>query len=1515
MRTEDSLALFDRLAALSPAREAHFVPGTEERSSHSPRPPFQEQALSQQLLCFAEEDASHLARAQAYLVASEFLQHEGQQEAALQATRSALEAAPQLAVGALQARRLAPAQDELLPRSWEAVSRWGQHPSTRLHALLLLAQHLLTQGQPEQALKVLDHGARQGLSDPRLHLERILLTLNPQTEVELSLLPDTLAEALQAVQSYFGHSAQQPDFLALLRASRALTANKPQQAAEHLQELPPSPFLLYLRAHLFASRAETKELAFSLLAELVEQTDSPFIYRTQVRWALEEQDQETLLTLFKHKHFPLAFSLLERLTLLRLYQQELQLSPEEEAELFEQSPSLALSLLPERFWPSVEASSELGAARLGFSLAQSESPQPLLELLQTQPGVPGEELLLQLLRLDLSQGQAAPEQSAQALSALRELPAFSNWEQQELTWLQAVLLEQAELREPALPLYESLREDPTLQSSARRALLALDPTRSAAQEWAEFPSSSPEHKADLLLELALQSPLEDQLELLRSAASAWPDGLLEPALALLRQHTDPDAGAAPPLLTNHTLKHLFFLQAQLHSRDPERAPFSLTPLPEDPSWRWLAAWSHPRSLEELSELGLGDSLWLRWQSGLHSWMRGQLAPSYEAWSTLPAQFGEAWFRPLFAWVAEQQGQTTELHHNWLTQRKSSDPLVRRFAYERLAEFDQARGNHSHALLWKRAQYEEFPEDLQSLLDLQQALLQEGAIEEWAALREQWLQVLPDPDRAQYALWVGATALAQFHFQAAGRHFALHASAQASPSLLALRARQLQAIEQREDEQLSELLPLLLAASERPLDRSSLLFEQATTSLRLGAVETARQAAQENLALRPEHFSTHLLLTRSFLTAPPEEQAPRRQALAQVTSSPELRIALWVQAGELYREAGQNAAAIPCFQEALQLNPAQEGAFHALTELWEEAGELSALSRLLEQRLELELSKEERWELELRLAELALVQDELSKAQAAWEAALELRPQDLPTLRQHAALSLRLQDHSSAERSLLQLRELLPPNEEKLQLLHSLAELYQSALPSTEKSLPIYEELVSLDPEDRQSAARLVELYAEHALPEKATQLQTRLVQTASSEDEKRSAVLRLAELYEQERQDIERAAATLERAYLAWPLQAEVLEAWALFLDRQDRQAAKQTLLSRSERELLRALFEQRLDPALLDTLGRVARLAQDEGQAEAAQAVRAAVLGEESPLSPAGERILTPECDELYAPPSLTESIRHLLQKTGAALDTAFSVDLGSLGAQRAHQEAAGIRLAQIAATLGDRTPEIFLAPSLGARCLPVSLSPLRFVIGAELSRLPSAARDYHLFRAYKLQRLGAGALARSRPEESPILFAALLQVFAPHWQPAGIDAKKLLQARTLIEQGLGRVGYDKDVPPLALEAIGALGNRLEDLGNSAKRMASHAALLATGNPTDSLLALASSQEQPLPPSGPARLRWIENHPEAKELLRFALSSAFLQVRERLKLSPPRPERSAASLPQMPAPPRKFPVPPKPPS
>jgi tetratricopeptide (TPR) repeat protein len=466
-----------------------------------------------------------------------------------------------------------------------------------------------------------------------------------------------------------------------------------------------------------------------------------------------------------------------------------------------------------------------------------------------------------------------------------------------------------------------------------------------------------------------------------------------------------------------------------------------------------------------------------------------------------------------------------------------------------------------------------------------------------------------------------------------------------------------------------------------------------------------------------------------------------------------------------------------------------------------------------------------------------------------------------------------------------LSQKLEPGEELASVFRSLGKLYETQFESWEKAMDTYEAVLRLEPDDTATGRRLVDIYKRLGLAERATSLLTKIIQQQTSPQDKKRDALYLAELYEDVAADPKRASATLERTRRAWPLDAEVLSAVHGFMNRQGQQSGARMMISRAGKDVRRKLDEGRIDPELLDTLAQVERLSENPEAASLIEVTRGAYVGEEIPLSGGGARALHPDLEQLLAPEQLAYPLRTLLRKTARALDAAFPVDISTLGARPTKEGRVRERLRRICEELGEPTPELLVSEGMGVHAAPLTVQPPRLVVGSRMEDQPDEIIDFLLLRTLKLKQLGGGALSRSRPEDGWPMLVALLHIFAPSFRPAKVDGRKVAQARALVEQGLGRVGYDDDVPTLVLETIGSLGTQGQDIAETPRRLATRAATLATTGPGLALRSLAAGGSRPLPEGGPSRFRFVAQNNEARDVLLFCTTENFLKAREQLKL------------------------------
>ncbi len=209
---------------------------------------------------------------------------------------------------------------------------------------------------------------------------------------------------------------------------------------------------------------------------------------------------------------------------------------------------------------------------------------------------------------------------------------------------------------------------------------------------------------------------------------------------------------------------------------------------------------------------------------------------------------------------------------------------------------------------------------------------------------------------------------------------------------------------------------------------------------------------------------------------------------------------------------------------------------------------------------------------------------------------------------------------------------------------------------------------------------------------------------------------------------------------------------------------------------------------------------------------------GKTSPCPPQDRSLATRRLDELLAPELVSPPLRALLRKTGSVLDAAYSVDLRALRAAPLPVSSAAFNsyVQQVGTSFGIRGLEVFVSPALGPVCMPVSSNPPQLVFGqALLDSEDDAARYFLMIRSLKIVQGHAAALSRTAPIELWPVLAAFLSVLAPDWIPQGVDARKLGEAQKRIQAAISQP-LDGEVPVLALEVIGAIGNRASLLGTA---------------------------------------------------------------------------------------------------
>lgn len=182
-------------------------------------------------------------------------------------------------------------------------------------------------------------------------------------------------------------------------------------------------------------------------------------------------------------------------------------------------------------------------------------------------------------------------------------------------------------------------------------------------------------------------------------------------------------------------------------------------------------------------------------------------------------------------------------------------------------------------------------------------------------------------------------------------------------------------------------------------------------------------------------------------------------------------------------------------------------------------------------------------------------------------------------------------------------------------------------------------------------------------------------------------------------------------------------------------------------------------------------------------------------------------------------------------------------------------------------------------------SSTPPRLIVGqALLEGTDEPARTFLVTRALKQLSSRVGALSRAAPIELWPIMAALLGVFVADWTPQSGDARRIAEAKKRIVPALP-AKPDNELATLALEVIGNIGTRASQLGVAVNEWGNRTALLACGDASIAVRALALGQAGGVPADGPERVKWIVRHAEARDLAVFSVSDNYAEARRRLGL------------------------------
>jgi cellulose synthase operon protein C len=1448
-------------------------------------------------------------------------------------------------MAARQMRALAAADGDFraVAPALEMEIRGAATVDARVHAAYFSAEvHRLALQDDATAKKKLDLAVRAQQDDPRAHIAKLTDLLGKSNAPARVRIPESgvLADLLRASEELLrlrGAPAAQGSppatgpRAAFDDARRALSSGEREKAADALERLSTVEGLgqacAWLSTSLLGAEPKLRARSSARLSELAVQGGSRLARRGLVTRALEQGDAEGVRQAIVGSQGEETFSAPDRLALAALTglsAQSLESTVWQVAHEPELRPlAAAFVAAASNGALDVRTGSEASRAeqRLGQALGTAPSDAAGLGYLRgdadafesTHPMSP----LARLLSLEFAKAAQAKGSVAVALG---EWPRSTESPEAERDQRLAAALvhELAGEHSSATVMYRRVLElDPTSEA-ALRALSHAAPgqTGELLIELADHLGASP--RAGLaLLEAALRQGSDDTgyAALLERAKVADPELSLSYRLAEVAARQSGDGAALLTALRSRREASDDSVEQALDLvREALLVAESDLPLADRLLEEALRACPGDLALRELSErmVPTEDQERANWREAAAETSEGATRARLLAEAALErgrAGDHEAAARNAYAataagldqnelWrvVAERYAAAgpaaARISESLLEQaRATEDPLVQRRIYERLSQIDQARGESSSVLLWQTAILEQSPGHLPALRRLEHAYIGGDRLEELEPIAVGLARVL-DPQESNAHARLAARLRVRRGAWGEAREMAEISLGHDDSELWALRTLSAQARAAEDNALGLRIEQRLFELVERPLDKATLALRAAEAAARLERTSDTKRLLSAALEQVPDHLIA--LTTLCEVLEASEEYVAAAEALevaAQASHVEAHQVSAWHQAAVLWLDKAANAErGRAALERAVALDIGHEDAVVRLQSLYVAANDRQKLAELLERRLECTTDPEERIAIEVTRGRALAEVGERDAAKAALAAALDANPDHAEALEAFAELCLEEGDWTSGEQALIRLARHVIELPRQAQIYRRLGELYDTALPNPERAELAYKEVLKREPEDDGTVARLVQVYDRLGDRATAVQLQTDLLARATTPDEKRQRTLALALVEEQIGGDRKRAEATFDRARKEWPYDSAVLRGLAEFQQRNGESRATQVLLDRAASDARRALGTGRFEPGFFEVLATVAELKNAGDAALVARSTLAALHGEEVAVPAAGPIAGDVRLDELLAPELVSAPLRALLRKSGGVLDAAYPVDLRGIRAAPLPVASAAFTsyVQQVATSFGIRGLEVFASPSLGPVCVPVSSGPPQLVFGqALLDSEDDAARYFLMIRSLKIVQGNAAALSRTAPIELWPVLAAFLSIFAPNWIPQGVEAKKLSDTQKRI-QGAMTQRLDDDVPVLALEVIGAIGNRASLLGTALHQWGNRTALLSAGSLVASLrgVALAGGMTAGPPKDGGERVKWIVRNPEARDLATFAVGEQYAEARARLGLT-----------------------------
>jgi hypothetical protein len=579
-------------------------------------------------------------------------------------------------------------------------------------------------------------------------------------------------------------------------------------------------------------------------------------------------------------------------------------------------------------------------------------------------------------------------------------------------------------------------------------------------------------------------------------------------------------------------------------------------------------------------------------------------------------------------------------------------------------------------------------------------------------------------------------------------------------------------------------------------------------------------------------------------------------------------------------------AMALLRSVLEIDPGHEGAFEQLRTLLDESADATALATALASRIAVAANPFEVTSLRLARAEmLAGKLGDRAAARVELDAILQKQPEHPRALARLSELLWEEEAWSDAGEVYLRRTAVERDPGALRESFLRLGHIYRDRVPDARRAIAAYERVRGIEPDNREALQALSELYLAEGDAKQALPVTERLVGTEGDAKKRTAYRVRLGELL-MRTGDLRRAGTELRRAVDGDPRNIAAVTALAQLLERARDHGGRRSLLDHTAGLLRHDVERGELDIETLRALVALLLL-RERPRAAAAVSDLVAVLGSGGtgtvPARPGRSlaALRRPELDDRSFPSGLPPGIRQLMRLVGPHLrpsGSELAQHLARHGVSRSERagrgEGARPVFDSVGAELAAGDFELFVkTPAAAAGPVPVRAepgSPSAIIIGAPIVALGAGAVRFAAARTLRLAATHLDAILAVPPEEAAALLVGIIRQFVPEFSHRAVrDA--LVEGEAARAARLIPRKVKPAVAPFAIESAGAFD--VAALHAAVRDGANATGLLASADLPAALsviLAASGIRDQPL------TLSPIVAHPEARALLRFAVSDAY---------------------------------------